>query len=164
MTTHTFLDWRDVSKSLWRWNNFSPSEIACRGTGKLVIHEGAMDRLQELRTRIGKPMIVTSGYRSPEHNRKVGGATASLHLQGIAFDISMANHQPTTFERMAREAGFTGFGFYPRSNFTHIDIGPARQWGTRFPASTPEFSPEVDPRKEVVAEIRAALEKFESGF
>jgi hypothetical protein len=37
------------------------------------------------------------------------------------------------FEAAARDVGFLGFGFYPRSGFMHIDFGPARQWGERFP-------------------------------
>lgn len=132
MTVTTFRHWRDVPASYWRWPNFSPSEIACRGTGKLVVNEGAMDRLQALREALGKPLIVNSGYRSPEHNRRVGGAKASRHLNGDAFDISMTNHNPQLFEKAARAAGFTGFGFYPASGFIHIDLGPVREWGTRF--------------------------------
>jgi G3E family GTPase len=51
-------------------------------------------------------------YRSPEHNRAVGGAGRSRHLDGAAFDIAMANHDPVAFEAAAREVGFLGFGFY----------------------------------------------------
>ena len=74
----TFYDhWRDVREGAWRWPNFSPAEIACRGTGRLLVNESALDRLQALRDRLGKPLIVRSAYRSPEHNRAVGGATRS---------------------------------------------------------------------------------------
>jgi zinc D-Ala-D-Ala carboxypeptidase len=127
MTTTFYDHWRDVPESTWRWPNFSPAEIACRGTGKLLINEAALDKLQALRDRLGKPLIVRSAYRSPEHNRTVGGATRSKHLDGAAFDISMANHDPVAFEAAAREVGFLGFGFYPRSGFIHVDLGPARQ-------------------------------------
>jgi hypothetical protein len=94
MTTTFYDHWRDVPVSSWRWPNFSPAEIACRGTGKLLINEPALDKLQALRDRLGKPLIVRSAYRSPEHNRAVGGATRSKHLDGAAFDIAMANHDP----------------------------------------------------------------------
>lgn len=127
MTRH-YSSWREVPQSTWRWVNFSPSEIASRGSGKLLVHEDALDRLQELRERIGKPMIVTSAYRCPEHNRRVGGAKASKHLEGHAFDISMVNHDPDAFERLAGECGFVGIGHYPNSNFMHIDLGPVRRW------------------------------------
>ena len=78
----------------WRWPNFSPAEIACRGTGRLLLNDAALDKLQALRDRLGKPLIVRSAYRSPEHNRAVGGAKASKHLEGVAVDIAMANHDP----------------------------------------------------------------------
>ena len=78
MTTTFHRHWRDVRESAWRWPNFSPAEIACRGTGKLLLNEPALDRLQALRDRLGKPLIVRSAYRSPEHNRTVGGATRTL--------------------------------------------------------------------------------------
>ena len=101
-----------------------------------------MDRLQRLRARLGKPMIVNSAYRSPQHNAAVGGAEKSRHVAGDAFDISMANHDPERFEQEAREAGFTGFGFYApaKGNFIHIDLGRERFWGRRWKA--PEFAKE----------------------
>ena len=49
MTTTFFDHWREVPESAWRWPNFSPAEIACRGTGKLLVNEPALDRLQALR-------------------------------------------------------------------------------------------------------------------
>ena len=90
--------WRDVPLDAWRWPHFSPQEIACRGTGKLLINEPALDKLQVLRDRLGKPLIVRSAYRSPEHNRAVGGATRSKHMDGAAFDIAMANQDPVVFD------------------------------------------------------------------
>jgi uncharacterized protein YcbK (DUF882 family) len=47
----------------------------------------------------------------------------------------MAKHDPVAFEAAAREIGFLGFGFYPRSGFMDIDLGSARQWGKRDPRS-----------------------------
>ena len=126
MTATFFHNWRDVPADAWRWPNFSPAEIACRGTGSIRIHPAALDKLQALRDRLGKPLIVRSAYRSPEHNRAVGGARASKHMEGTAFDIAMANHDPAAFEAAARAVGFQGFGNYPRSGFMHIDLGPGR--------------------------------------
>ena len=154
MTTAFYDHWRDVPESAWRWPNFSPAEIACRGTAKLLVNEAALDKLQALRDRLGKPLIVRSAYRSPEHNRAVGGATRSKHLDGAAFDIAMANHDPVAFETAAREVGFLGFGFYPRSGFMHVDLGPARQWGERFPVRRTDFAAEAPPAREVLAESR----------
>ncbi len=150
----TYRHWRDVPERAWRWQNFSPAEIACRGTGQLKLHPEAMNKLQSLRDRLGKPLIIRSAYRSPEHNRAVGGAIRSKHMDGTAFDIVMANHDPVTFEAAAREVGFLGFGFYPRSGFMHIDLGPARSWGEKFPVRELPFAPEAPTAREVLAESR----------
>lgn len=154
MTTSYFNHWRDVPAARWRWKNFSPAEIACRGTGSLRIHEEALDKLQALRDRLRKPLIVRSAYRSQAHNRAVGGAPRSKHLDGTAFDIGMANHDPAAFEEAARAVGFKGFGFYPRSDFMHIDLGPPRVWGERFPVREAAFAMETPPAREVLAESR----------
>ena len=119
-----------------------------------LINKLALDKLQALRDRLGKPLIVRSAYRSPEHNRAVGGAAYSKHLDSAAFDIAMANHDPVAFESVARDVGFLGFGFYPRSGFMHVDLGPARQWGERFPARSVPFAAETPPAREVLAQSR----------
>jgi zinc D-Ala-D-Ala carboxypeptidase len=154
MPTRTYPSWRDVPANTWRWPNFSAVEIACRGTGTIKINTEAMDKLQALRDRLGKPLIVRSAYRSPEHNRAVGGAPASKHMQATAFDIAMANHDPAAFEAAARAVGFLGFGYYPRSGFMHIDLGPARSWGDPFPTRPVPFAPELPPAREVLSESR----------
>ena len=143
---HASLRLTDVPAAAWRWPNFSPAEIACRGTGKLLIDEPALDALQALR---GLP-----GQAAHKHNRAVGGARASKHMEGIAFDVAMANHDPEAFEAAARAIGFKGFGFYPRSGFMHIDLGPARNWGERFPKRETAFAAETPPACEVLAESR----------
>jgi zinc D-Ala-D-Ala carboxypeptidase len=150
----SFRHFREVPDTLWRWPNFSHAEIACRGTGQLKLHPEALDKLQALRDRLGKPLILRSAYRSPEHNRAVGGAPSSKHMDGTAFDVAMANHDPVAFEAAARAVGFLGFGYYPRSGFIHIDLGPARVWGERFPARATGFAPETRPAREALAESR----------
>lgn len=149
-----YANWRDVPEKEWRWANFKPREMACKGTGSLLIVPDAMDKLQALRDRLGVPMIVRSAYRSPQHNRNVGGAARSPHMQGVAFDIGMENHNPSAFEAAAREVGFTGFGYYPRSGFMHIDTGAERTWGTPFPHSDTNLPPEAPRRPENVTEDR----------
>ena len=90
----------------------SSTKPSCRGTGKLLINEPALDELQALRDRLGKLLIVRFAYRSTEHNRAVDGATRSKHMDGAAFDIAMSNHEPVTFEAASRAVGFLGFCFY----------------------------------------------------
>mgnify|MGYP003646759483 CR=1 FL=1 len=151
MTKTLYNNWADVPSSAWKWPSFSPHEIACRGTGKLMVDERAMDMLQALRDEIGKPMILNSAYRSPEHNKRVGGATRSKHLEGIAFDCRMENHDPQDFMAAARKVGFKGIGEYPVLGFCHVDArSTPASWtgsrGKRFPvrAVTQRFAPETE--------------------
>ncbi|MCC5955040.1 MAG: DUF882 domain-containing protein [Natronohydrobacter sp.] len=153
-TIRTFRHFRDMPAHLWRWKNFSPAEIACRGTGQLKLHPEALDKLQALRDRLGKPLIIRSAYRSPQHNRAVGGAPRSKHLDGTAFDIAMSNHDPAQFAQAARAVGFLGFGTYPRSGFMHIDLGPARHWGEPFPKRPTPFAVEAPQARETIAHSR----------
>jgi zinc D-Ala-D-Ala carboxypeptidase len=150
----TFRHFAEVPKNLWRWKNFSPAEIACRGKGELKLHPEAMDKLQALRDRLNKPLIIRSAYRSPAHNRAVGGAKASKHMDGTAFDIAMTNHDPVAFEAAARAVGFLGFGYYPRSGFMHVDLGPARSWGDPFLPRAVPFAAEAPPARETLTASR----------
>ncbi len=136
-------------KSEWLWPDFSPYELRSKSDNNLAIDEPSMDKLQHLRNLLDEPMRITSAYRSPAHNKKVGGAKDSMHLRAKAFDVQMSNHDPAQFEAAAREVGFTGFGFYHKSGFMHIDTGPAREWGLRwFPIAKsyhhqPSFIPDM---------------------
>lgn len=147
-----------VTPGEWPCRHFTPAEIACRGTGMVMLTPASIDalqRLDQLRDAMGHPLLVNSGYRSPEHNRAVGGAKASNHMKGIAFDIAMTNVDPHRFEREAARLGFNGIGLYPPQkpsgarNFIHIDTRatPWRgaQWG-EFPARASRFAPEASPR------------------
>jgi hypothetical protein len=129
--------WSEYPMHLWDWPDFTPEEIASRTVvnggrgpkGPLLLNFDALDKLQELRSLIGKPFHVNSAYRSPEYNRFVGGASRSKHMEGIAFDISMHNQNRTEFVRLVRQFGFNGIGHY--GTFTHIDTRPnqAEWWG-----------------------------------
>ena len=144
--------WRDVSAADWRWPNFSPAEMASKGDGSLRLSRDAMDRLQALREALGIPMLITSAYRDPAHNRRVGGAKASYHMRGMAFDIRVDNIDPDRLIDTAKALGFRGFGTYPRQGFVHIDTreAPAR-WGDPFPARDDRFAPEPAPRPKAQA-------------
>ena len=54
-------------------------------------------RVNELRQSYGRPMIASSGYRDPAHNRKIGGSPTSRHLRGTAVDILDPNGDLATF-------------------------------------------------------------------
>ena len=74
-----------------------------------------------------------SGYRSPAHNREVGGATNSEHMQGRAADIKVAGFTPRqvadTIERLIREGRMKQGGLGRYASFTHYDTrGTAARW------------------------------------
>ena len=60
--------------------HFTWDEIASPGHLELGVQDGFLDRLEALRVAYGHPMVVTSGARTREHNKRVGGAAASMHL------------------------------------------------------------------------------------
>jgi hypothetical protein len=153
---HRYSHFSKVNMADWPYPSFSPRELACKGTGELVIDDHAMGLLQNLRNRLGKPLVLTSAYRSASHNKRVGGAKRSKHLEAIAFDVRMENHDPHEFEAAARAAGFTGFGYYPKSGFMHIDTGPARSWGTPWPTTATTWPVEPPRQPERLSEDREA--------
>jgi uncharacterized protein YcbK (DUF882 family) len=80
--------------------------------------------LEDLRHTCGFPLIVTSGYRCPEHNRAIGGATSSWHLL-FATDIRPERQDPEklrTLYKASLAAGFGGIGLY--DTFIHLDLRP----------------------------------------
>ena len=90
-----------------------------------------IDYAQATAAALGLTLDITSAYRSPEYNAKVGGARNSMHVQGLALDIvqtGWTNAQRQNFIQQAYNAGFRGFGIY--NTFTHIDIGATRAWGS----------------------------------
>ena len=88
--------------------------------------------LEQISQEVGYQLQVTSGYRSPEYNARVGGARNSQHVQGNATDIvqtGLTAEQRQAFISAAIDAGFTAIGVYP--TFTHVDVrgGALRAWG-----------------------------------
>lgn len=84
--------------------------------------------------RTSEPFEVISGYRSPKTNamlrsRSRGVARNSYHTRGMAIDLSMKTRSAREIARAAKSLGAGGVGTYSRSNFTHVDSGPVRDWG-----------------------------------
>lgn len=78
----------------------------------------------------GVPITVTSGYRPPAVNRRVGGATFSRHLRGDALDLYVPGYTGRGIKAKINSRWNGGLGVY-RSlpNIIHIDKGPNRRWG-----------------------------------
>ena len=105
--------------------SFTVREFRCRdGSDVVMIDESLVVLLQCIREHFGKPITITSGYRTAAHNAAVGGAKSSQHLLGRAADIQVAD---TPVEDVAAYAEslmptWGGVGRYP------IKPGRARGW------------------------------------
>ena len=68
--------------------HFKVREFACKDGSQVVfIDDHLVSVLDILRNKLGKPVIITSGYRTPTRNKDVGGARYSYHMRGMAADI-----------------------------------------------------------------------------
>lgn len=100
--------------------------------GETVVHRELIVRLNAIRSRFGKPIIVNSGYRSPEHNKAVGGVKNSFHVQGLAADVRPEDLKDLPeLQKIADELNpHGGVGFY--NTFVHVDVrGVKSRWDNR---------------------------------
>ncbi|KKL46568.1 hypothetical protein LCGC14_2344220 [marine sediment metagenome] len=112
--------WRDVPKDKWPWPNFTPFEMRCRGTDRLIVVPAFMDRLQGLRTLLGKPLLVSSAYRDPSYNAKVSSTgRMGPHTTGRAIDLLVYGERAYHVAGSAYAAGFTGIGLRQEGAFNH---------------------------------------------
>ena len=113
---------------------FKVREFRCRdGSDTIMVDEALTVLLQAIREHFGKPITITSGYRTAAHNAAVGGAKSSQHLLGRAADIQVAD---TTVEAVAAYAeslipDWGGVGRYPvkagrTKGWVHVDTRPAK--------------------------------------
>lgn len=103
--------------------NFKVREFACAdGTDVIFVSEKLVEVLQKIRDHFGKAVTINSGYRTPAHNKKVGGAAYSQHLYGTAADITVKGVKPKDVAAYAETLlpNTGGIGIY--STFTHIDV------------------------------------------
>ena len=102
--------------------HFSVKEFACSdGSDEIRIDPKLVDYLEKIRAHFGKPVRITSGYRSPTYNAKVGGVKNSYHLKGMAADIVIDGVKSKEVAQYAETIGCGGIGWYEARNFTHID-------------------------------------------
>ncbi len=100
------------------------------------IDPGLFDLLANLTDLLGRPgetIEVICGYRSKATNEWLrqhspGVASQSLHMQGMAVDIRMPGVRTSALRDAALSLQQGGVGYYPDSDFVHVDVGPVRNW------------------------------------
>lgn len=99
------------------------------------IDTGLFELLFDLNRKVEskEPFHIISGYRSPRTNSTLNAANSgvarnSLHIKGMAIDIRLPGHDLKNLKRAALDLGRGGVGYYPSSDFVHVDVGRVRCW------------------------------------
>jgi hypothetical protein len=117
-----FLDLDVVDLDTKLSSNFRLGEISVRSKGKYqVVQPHAIAKLQQLREMAGHALTISSGYRSPDYNASVGGATKSRHMYGDAFDINAGATGRDALMQMCRDLGAGYVAKYAESTHIHCD-------------------------------------------
>lgn len=106
---------------LGKW--FKVKEFACKdGSPVVFIDDYLVNILDILRNKIGKPVIITSGYRTPTRNKEVGGAKYSYHMRGMAADIRVDGIKPKELANKLNAIVPDECGIIVYNNWVHFDV------------------------------------------
>lgn len=109
--------------------HFKVKEFSCRDGSQVVfIDEYLVSVLDILRHKIGKPVIITSGYRTPEWNAKCGGAKYSYHMRGMAADIRVDGMSAKEIANKLNEIVPDGCGIIVYNNWVHFDVRTGKKY------------------------------------
>ena len=102
---------------------FTSDEMKCQHCGKENWQPEFMEELDILRRSFGKPMIVTSGYRCPEHPIEAKKERPGAHSTGLAVDIAVRGEDTIELTSLAYTLGFRRIGWNQKGNsrFVHLD-------------------------------------------
>lgn len=122
MTVYTYSLKTDRYKVLGK--NFQVGEFACNdGSNAVLIDSDLVNILQKIRDKFGKPIKISSAYRTLSYNRSIGSGDYSLHTKGRAADIYIEGVAPLEIAKFAEGIGVKGIGYYPPGDgsFVHVD-------------------------------------------
>ncbi|MCW8829214.1 MAG: DUF882 domain-containing protein [Gammaproteobacteria bacterium] len=132
-----------LSATFWADGHYVAEELAAidhllrdhRRNEVEAIDTRLLEQLHTLQRHFGKhdTFHVISGYRSPQTNaalnsRSSGVAKRSLHMQGRAIDIRLPGVELKSLRQAALAQKAGGVGYYPKSDFIHLDTGRPRFW------------------------------------
>jgi len=109
----------------FNYSEFDSPDV--QGSGQMMDAKILM-MLDQVRDKFDKPIHITSGFRTPQHNDEVGGKENSSHLKGLAVDIA-CNNSKDRFDLIncLLDVGFSRIGV--ASTFIHADIDPDKVKG-----------------------------------
>lgn len=103
--------------------HFKVKEFACKDWSQAVfIDSYLVEVLDILREKVGKPVIINSGYRTPEWNTKCGGAKYSYHMRGMAADIRIDGMKPKEIAKKLNEIVPYECGIIVYDSWVHFDV------------------------------------------
>ena len=132
-----------LSATYWIEGQYIPEELAAinhvlrdhRTDTVASIDKRLLNQLSVLQHNINYNghIHVISGYRSPKTNARLqhtstGVAKRSLHMQGRAIDLRLPGIELKQLRQVALAMHAGGVGYYPKSDFIHLDTGRARFW------------------------------------
>ena len=109
--------------------HFKVKEFACKDGSQVVfIDDYLCTILDILRNKLEKPIIVTSGYRTPEWNAKCGGAKYSYHMRGMAADIKVNGMKAKELAKKLDEIVPNGCGIIVYDSWVHFDVRDGKKY------------------------------------
>lgn len=109
----------------FNYSEFDSPDV--QGSGQLM-DKTLLEMLDDVREKFDKPIHITSGFRTPQHNEEVGGTENSSHTKGLAVDIA-CNNSKDRFDLIncLLDVGFSRIGI--AGTFIHADIDPDKAQG-----------------------------------
>ncbi|MBO4356273.1 MAG: peptidoglycan-binding protein [Clostridia bacterium] len=106
--------------------NFKVSEFACKdGSDVVLVDSDLVELLQKIRDHFGRPLIISSGYRTPSHDKAVGGTGKGYHTKGMAADVYIKGVNPCRIayyaDGIAKGMGGIELAPYDGGDYVHID-------------------------------------------